>query len=136
MMATETPATTRARDKHPAIDAAWQEVFALAKGPNRPGGRRWTMCVPPEPTDSDEVLAAGLRAGEEAIARAKLSSVEAEASAREVERLRVAMQTAMVMCVDMAVTATFGEEPLPQDVYDILHAALAQPTAGTSEARE
>lgn len=37
------------------VDAAWEEVVGLANG-----SRKWTMCVPVQATDSDEVLAAPL----------------------------------------------------------------------------
>ncbi len=37
------------------IERAFQEVFAICRG-----SRKWTMRVPVEPTDSDEVIADGL----------------------------------------------------------------------------
>lgn len=49
------------------IGAAEQEVFALCKGPNRPGGRSFRMTVPVDPKDSDVVLIAGLDAGQTAV---------------------------------------------------------------------
>jgi hypothetical protein len=59
--------------KDPAIERAWQEVFALCKG------REWTMHIPLEETDSDMVISAGLKKAESLMAEnAKLREAARE----------------------------------------------------------
>lgn len=50
------------------IAAADKEVGALCSGPNRIGGRRWTMTVPVDPTDSDIVFVDALDAARQMLA--------------------------------------------------------------------
>lgn len=66
-----------------AIERAFQEVFALCRG------KRWTMHIPLEETDSDRVIVEGLKAGESAVlcydaARAELDALKEAAVAVEV----------------------------------------------------
>ena len=41
-------------------ERAHREIVALCKGEHREGGKRWTMCIPRQMDDSDEVLSAPL----------------------------------------------------------------------------
>lgn len=67
--------TDRTRDAD--IKRAYEEVFALARG------KRWTMHIPAEDTDSDFVIIAGLNAVE--AAEARVAELEALVEAREDE---------------------------------------------------
>lgn len=56
-----TPTGQGAQERDAVVERAYQEVFALCKG------KRWTMHVPVEETDSDMVITAGLAVAEHAV---------------------------------------------------------------------
>lgn len=66
-------------DQLDRIEAAEQEVYRLAKGSGRAGGRSFRMTVPVEPTDSDIVLIDGLAVARELLAERDALAAVAEA---------------------------------------------------------
>lgn len=74
---------------HDLVVKANDEIRALCLGPLQKGGRRWTMCVPVQPDDSDIILAAAIRRLQEDRRRDQdREMARGEADVAEIRRLK------------------------------------------------